>query len=64
MMVLGPADRYNDKRPFHFDRPKPGANWVRPGSLKWGWRAVVGQQATLIADQKTLIAESNLALAA
>jgi hypothetical protein len=23
-----------------------GANWIRPGSLKRGWRAVVGQQAT------------------
>ncbi len=29
----------------------PGANWVRPDSLKCGWRAVVGQLATLKADQ-------------
>ena len=27
-----------------------GANWVRPDSLKWKWRAVVGQLATLKAD--------------
>src|SRR5437588_688693 len=27
-----------------------GRNWIRPGSLKWKWRAVVGQLATLIAD--------------
>ena len=30
-----------------------GANWIRPGSMKCRWRAVVGQQATLKADQKT-----------
>ena len=29
-----------------------GANWIRPGSLKCRWRAVVGQRATLKADQK------------
>ena len=29
----------------------PGANRIRPGSLKWKWRAVVGQLATLKADQ-------------
>jgi hypothetical protein len=28
-----------------------GANWIRPGRLKCKWRAVVGQQATLKADQ-------------
>jgi hypothetical protein len=34
-----------------FYRRKTGANWVRPGRLKCGWRAVVGQLATLKADQ-------------
>jgi hypothetical protein len=29
---------------------KEGANWVRPGSLKCKWRAVVGQLATIKAD--------------
>ena len=33
---------------------KPGANWIRPGRLKCKWRAVVGQQATLKADQKII----------
>jgi len=28
-----------------------GANWIRPGSSKRKLRAVVGQQATLKADQ-------------
>jgi len=28
-----------------------GATWFRPGRLKCKWRAVVGQQATLKADQ-------------
>ena len=28
-----------------------GANWVRPDGLKRKWRVVVGQQATLKADQ-------------
>ncbi len=27
-----------------------GAIWIRPGSLKWEWRVVVGQWATLKAD--------------
>jgi hypothetical protein len=29
---------------------EPGANWIRPGSLKCQWRVVVGQQATKKAD--------------
>jgi hypothetical protein len=41
-----------------------GANWIRPGSLKWEWRAVVGQWATIKADQKLLFAEDHLVLAA
>jgi len=32
--------------------------------MKWKWRVVVGQQATLKADQIYLLAEDNLALAA
>ena len=39
-----------------------GANWIRPGSMKCRSRAVVGQQATLIADQN--LSANNMALAA
>lgn len=39
-----------------------GANWIRPGSMKCRWRAVVGQQTTLIADQN--LSANNMALAA
>ena len=44
--------------------PTRGRNWIRPDSLKCKWRTVVGQLATLKADQINLIAEDNLALAA
>jgi hypothetical protein len=40
-----------------------GANWIRPDSLKRCWRVVVGQLATLKADQ-TVSAEDTYALAA
>jgi len=39
-----------------------GANWIRPGSVKCRRRAVVGQQATQIADQN--LSANNMALAA
>ena len=39
-----------------------GANWIRPGSVKCRWRAVVGQQATQKADQN--LTANNMALAA
>jgi len=45
-------------------RRASGANWVRPDSLKRKWRAVVGQLATLKADQISSIAEDSYALAA
>ena len=35
------------------EEEEEGANWIRPGSLKCRWRVVVGQRATLKADQKT-----------
>src|SRR5262245_29790196 len=41
----------------------PGANWFRPDDMKYSWRAVVDQLATLKADH-ILRAESNLSLAA
>ena len=48
--------RCDERRPLEtvsseFLQPPKGANWIRPGSLKCKWRAVVGQQATLKADQ-------------
>jgi hypothetical protein len=45
-------------------RRHSGANWLRPDSLKRKWRAVVGQLATLKADQISSIAEDSYALAA
>ena len=41
-----------------------GEIWIRPDSLKWKWRVVVGQWATLKADHTNLLAEDNLVLAA
>ena len=35
------------------EEEEEGANWIRPGSLKCRWRVVVGQRATLKANQKT-----------
>ena len=42
---------------------EPGAKWFRPGNQLFCWRVVVGQLATLIADQN-LTAETQFALAA
>jgi hypothetical protein len=55
---------YNVMRENHFRAGISGANWIRPDSLKRKWRAVVGQLATLKADQISSIAEDSYALAA